>query len=85
MKEFTYTITDPEGIHARPAGALIKEAAKFTCNITISRDGKEMSAKKIFGVMGLGIKTGNEVLVKLEGEDEEEAYTAMYAFFQNNL
>ena len=42
MKEFTYVITDPEGIHARPAGALVKEAGTFSSKITISKDGKEV-------------------------------------------
>ena len=55
MKEFAYTITDPEGIHARPAGIFVKEAAKYACAVTISKDGKEVDAKRIFGVMGLGV------------------------------
>ena len=41
MKEIVYTITDPEGIHARPAGILVKEAAKFSSKITIGKDGRE--------------------------------------------
>ena len=41
MKEITYTITDPEGIHARPAGVLVKEAAKFTSKVIIAKDGKK--------------------------------------------
>lgn len=37
MKEFTYVITDPEGIHARPAGLLVKEANRFKSKITLTR------------------------------------------------
>ena len=55
MKEFKYVITDKGGIHARPAGALVKEAAAFPCSITIAKDGKAADAKRIFGVMGLGV------------------------------
>lgn len=53
MKEFKYVITDKGGIHARPAGALVKEAAAFPCSITIAKDGKAADAKRIFGVMDL--------------------------------
>ena len=50
MKEFTYTITDPEGIHARPAGELVKVAKEFSCKITLTKDGKSGDCKKIFGI-----------------------------------
>ena len=51
MKEFTYTITDAQGIHARPAGQLVKLAAGMGCNITITKDGRTVDAKRIMGVM----------------------------------
>ena len=81
MKTFDYTITDPEGIHARPAGILVKEAGKFASKITMAKDGKEVDAKRIFGIMGLGVKKGNTVTVKVEGEDEEAAYSMLETFF----
>ena len=49
MKEFKYTITDPEGIHARPAGELVKAAKQFTSTIKLAKDGKSGDCKKIFG------------------------------------
>ena len=61
MKEFTYTIKDEQGIHARPAGELVKAAAAYPCKVTISKDGKEVDAKRILGVMGLGVKCGETV------------------------
>lgn len=85
MKTFDYTITDPEGIHARPAGILVKEAGKFASKITMANDGKEVDAKRIFGIMGLGVKKGNTVTVKVEGEDEEAAYSMLETFFKENL
>lgn len=85
MKEFTYTITDPEGIHARPAGILVKEAAKYTCAVTIAKDGREVDAKRILGVMGLGAKCGNEIVLKTDGEDEETAMAELSKFLQENL
>ena len=51
MKEFKYTIKDELGIHARPAGLLVKEAAAFPCKVAIEKGGKEVDAKRILGVM----------------------------------
>jgi len=85
MKEFTYVITDKEGIHARPAGALVKEAAAFPCSVTIAKGDKEVDAKRIFGVMGLGVKCGEEITVRTDGEKEDEAIAALEAFLKSNL
>ena len=85
MKEFTYVITDPEGIHARPAGDLVKAAKGFSCAINMTKDGKSGDCKKIFAVMGLGVKNGNEVTITFDGEDEEAACDAVSKFMQENL
>ena len=85
MREFTYTITDPEGIHARPAGLFVKEAAKFDSNITIAKDGKEVDAKRILGVMGLGVKSGQEIVLKADGPDEDRAAETLHAFLEDNM
>ena len=85
MKEFKYTIKDEIGIHARPAGLLVKEAGKFESKITVSKDGKSAEAKKLFGIMGLGVKCGDEVTVTVDGADEEMAAAAIEGFFNDNL
>ena len=85
MKEFTYAITDPEGIHARPAGELVKVAKEFTSKITLTKDGKAGDCKKIFSIMGLGVKKGNEVVLAFDGEDEDAAYDKVTAFIKENL
>lgn len=85
MKEFTYTITDEQGIHTRPAGLLVKEAAGFASAITIEKDGKKVDAKRILGVMGLGAKKGAEITLRAEGEDEDAAIEKLSAFLQENL
>ncbi len=85
MKEFKYVITDPEGIHARPAGLLVKAAKEFTCDIKIGKGDKVMNSKAIFGVMGLGAKKGDEVTFTFEGADEEAAYETISKFMQENL
>ena len=85
MKEFTYTIKDEMGIHARPAGLFVKEAAAFPCAVTITKDGKEVDAKRIFGVMGLGVTCGQEIILKTDGEKEEEAMETLSKFLEENL
>lgn len=85
MKEFKYTITDPEGIHARPAGLFVKAAASHKCNVTIAKDGKEVDAKRILGVMSLGVKQGQEITLKTDGEGEDTAMDELKKFLQENL
>ena len=85
MKEFKYAITDPEGIHARPAGLLVKVATGFKSKITIAKDGREVDAKRIFGVMGLAAKMGQEIVIKADGEDEVEAIEAISEFLKTSL
>ena len=86
MKEFKYTITDPVGIHARPAGLLVKEVKKHASTITIvNKDGKAADAKKLLALMGLVIRQGDEVTVKVEGDDEADAAAAIEAFLKANL
>ena len=85
MKEFKYVITDPEGIHARPAGEFVKAASKFSSEVNLTKDGRKVSAKKIFGVMGLAVKQGQEITVTVEGPDEESAAAELEAFLKENL
>lgn len=85
MVSFNYTIKDPLGIHARPAGIFVKEASTFPCKITIAKEGKEVDAKRILGVMSLGVKCGQEITVTLDGEQEEEASDKLKAFLEENL
>ena len=85
MKEFKYVITDPEGIHARPAGILVKQAAGYQSAVTIAKGEKSADAKRIFGVMGLGVKTGEEITITVEGADEDTAGAELETFFKENL
>ena len=85
MQEFKYIITDPDGIHARPAGELVKAAAAFPCNVTIEKDGRAVDAKRIMGVMSLGVKAGMEITLRTEGEQEDEAMDALSKFLKENL
>ncbi len=85
MKTFTYIITDEIGIHARPAGLLVKEAKKYTSKIVLSANGKSAEATKLMAIMGLGVKNGQEVEIAIEGGDEEFAFEGMKLFMEQNL
>ncbi|NLK27106.1 MAG: HPr family phosphocarrier protein [Clostridiales bacterium] len=85
MKELRYVITDEIGLHARPAGLLVSTASKFDCNIKIKNKTKETDAKSILGVMSLGVRTGEEIILTFDGEDEEKAYEAIKTFLEANL
>ena len=85
MKSFEYVVKDEVGIHARPAGILVKEAKKYESKITISKAGKSAEATKLMAVMSLGVKCGQTVEVTVEGADEDTAVEEIKAFFEQNL
>ncbi len=85
MRVFNYTITDELGIHARPAGVLVKEAKNYGSKITVGMNGKTAEATKLMAIMSLGVKCGNTVEVTVEGDDEDVALEGMKAFFEQNL
>lgn len=86
MKKFEYIITDPVGIHARPAGLLVKAAKVLDSTITIEKvGGKSAAATKLMALMGMGIKTGETITVTVEGGNEEANAAAMEQFFKENL
>lgn len=85
MKEFTYTVKDPIGIHARPAGLLVRNAAAFSSEVSLECGGKTADAKRLFSIMGLGVKNGDTITVKTEGKDETEAAELLRKFFEENL
>jgi phosphocarrier protein len=85
MKTFEYTITDPVGIHARPAGILVKEIKKYASTVTITKGDKSVNALKLMALMGMGIKQNDTITVTVEGADEDTAAAEIEAFFKNNL
>lgn len=85
MKHFSYTITDEIGLHARPAGLLVKEAKRFTSKITVSKSGNSAEATKLMAVMKLNIKKEDTVDIIIEGDDEAAAFEAVKTFFESNL
>ena len=86
MKEFQYTIQDPLGIHARPAGMFAKLAKSFTdSTITLTKAGQTVKATQLMKLMGLAVKAGDVVTSAVEGGDEEGAAAALEGFLKENL
>lgn len=85
MKQFTYTIKDENGIHARPAGLLAKEAQKFTSVINLTANGRSVSIRKLLALMGMGVKQGDEIMITAEGADENEAIAKLESFMKKDL
>ncbi len=85
MKEFTYVITDPLGLHARPAGMLVKAAAGYSSTVTITAPSGKADAKRIMAVMRLAAKQGMELTITCDGADEEKAAAGLLEFLKANL
>ncbi len=85
MKEFSYVLKDENGIHARPAGAFVKEASKFSSDIVIKNGEKQADGKRLFALMGLAAKKGDEIKVEVQGDDEETAAQALENFLSTNM
>ena len=61
------------GMHARPAAQFVRCAARFSCDVYVSRDGIEINGKSIMGVMMLAAEQGAVIRIRAEGEDAEHA------------
>ena len=86
MQQVEYTIHDPLGIHARPAGMLVKEAKAFADTVvTITKNGTTVKATQLMKLMSLSVKQGDVVTVAAEGANEDAAIIAISNFFQSNL
>lgn len=85
MKEITYTIQDAQGIHARPAGLLVKKLKEFTCAVTLTKGEKSIDPHKMLALMSLGIKCGETITMTFDGADEQAAAAAFETFLQENL
>lgn len=79
------TISNPTGLHLRPAGNLCREAMKYKCRVTFDYSGNTANAKSVLSVLGACIKSGNEITLICEGEDEAEALEHLVAYIQSGL
>lgn len=81
MKEITVTVKFKEGLHARPATKLVKTASSMKSSIMLEKNGKKIAANSIMAVLGACIVYGDQIIVRAEGEDEEDAIQAMQEYF----
>ena len=78
-------IMNPTGLHLRPAGNLCKEAMKYKSKITFEYRGNIANAKSVLSVLGACIKSGDEITLICEGEDEREALQSLIAYIESGL
>lgn len=85
MKELTHVIKDPAGLHARPAGILVKTVK--TCSSSVSMEYKDQTvdARKLFAILSLAVPTGEEIKIVIEGENEDTEYETIKAVLSQYL
>ncbi len=84
MASFTAKITDPVGLHARPASVTVSTASKFNSDVTIESNGKSGNLKSIMNVMALGIKKGDDITVSATGDDADAALAEIKKTMEEN-
>ena len=77
MVEVTVKLLNKVGLHARPAALFVETAKKFRSDIRVEKDGKEVDAKSILGILSLGAEYGSVITIKVNGEDADEALKAL--------
>lgn len=88
MPQLEVVVRHEVGLHARPAASFVRLAATFPCDITVrnvSKNGQEVDAKSILGVLTLGVNQGNTIAVEANGEQAEAALTAIRDLVENNF
>lgn len=85
MIEKELKVINRSGIHTRPAASIVKLAARFKSDIQLIRDGFEINAKSIIGVMTLAAEQGATLIVKADGEDEQQAVNEIAALFEKGF
>lgn len=85
MLEQSITIINKLGLHARAAGKLVETTSRFSCDITIDKDGRNVDGKSIMAMMMLAAAKGTEIMIKTNGEDEAEALSAIVELINNRF
>lgn len=85
MADITLTIRHKVGLHARPAALFVQTAQKFQSDIQVHFNGRSVNAKSLLGVLGLGANSGAEITITAEGEDADEALSALKALVEDNF
>lgn len=85
MEKLEITLSNPEGLHARPAAIFVRVASKFSSNIEIEAHGKKVNGKSIIGIMSLGAFCGEKIIVTAKGTDQKQAINAIKEMFDKGF
>ena len=85
MQETSITIINKLGLHARAAGKLVETTSRFSCDITIEKEGRNVDGKSIMAMMMLAAGKGTEIHIKTNGDDEETALNAVVELINNRF
>ena len=85
MQEESVTIINKLGLHARAAGKLVETTSRYSCDITIEKEGRNVDGKSIMAMMMLAAGKGTVLDVKIDGADEEAALAALTALIANRF
>jgi len=85
MLNQTVTVTNKLGLHARAAVKLVNLANRFEASVKIEKDGSEIEGKSILGILTLAAVQGSEIILKVEGRDEEMAMQAILALINDKF
>jgi phosphocarrier protein len=78
-------IINKHGLHARPAAQFVKIAGRFSADIKVIKDGLEVNGKSIMGIMMLAAEPGSEIVLLVNGDDEQDAMTALKELIENKF
>lgn len=85
MPEQTVALPNPSGLHARPAKVFAKAAAASDAEVTVSKDGNEVNAKSVLSVLTLDCHHGDEITIRVEGDDAESTLNDLVTLVENGL
>ncbi len=85
MQQCSYIIRDEYGMHARPAGQLVRLASAYECTVTVQHEDRSCTLKTPMHLMALGIMQGDNITIQAEGNDESACITAVQKFLEENV
>ena len=85
MIEFSHTVTNPDGIHARPARELVRKAKEFADTITLVKGEEQCDMKRLLAVMTLSVKQGDTIRILTEGAKEQETAAVLEAYIKEHI
>lgn len=85
MYEQRVTLSNEIGLHARPASIFIRQAVQFPCDISVEKAGRSYNAKSIMSVLSMSASKGDEITIRAEGDQAEEAVKSLIDLVDNKL